>query len=152
MRAFPVLLTFALITSVVLGLQLISLPIEASKITATVDIDPDTLSLKMKGKWITVYIELPKPYNVREINASTVRLEVVPAEPHLIEIGDYDGDGALDLMIKFDASSVIDYIWSKIYHMAPIKEDFIELTVSGKLYDGTPFEGNDIIRIIYVEE
>lgn len=152
MRAFSVLLAFVLMASVILGLLLMSLPIEASATAATVDIKPDTLNLKMKGKWITVYIELLKPYNVKDINVSTIRLEAIPAELRPIGIGDYDGDNILDLMVKFDASSVIDHIWSKVYHMAPLKELSIELTVSGELYDGTPFKGSDIIRIIHIEK
>lgn len=155
MRAFSILLAFALMTFVILGLQFMALTIETSTIVATVDIDPDTLNLKMKGnKWITAYIEFPEPYNVNEINVSTVRLGTVPAELRPVEIGDYDSDGILDLMVKFDASSVIDYIWSRIYHLAsaPLKEDFIELTVSGELYDGRLFEVSDTIRIIHIEK
>ncbi|MCK4435140.1 hypothetical protein KAU92_06580, partial [Candidatus Bathyarchaeota archaeon] len=34
------------------------------QISATVDIEPNTLNLKSEGEWITCYIELPEGYNV----------------------------------------------------------------------------------------
>jgi len=33
-------------------------------LSATVDLDPDTLNLESKGKWITCYIELPEGYGI----------------------------------------------------------------------------------------
>ena len=106
----------------------------------TIDFDPDTLNLQSKGKWVTVYTELPARYNVTEINVSTMMLnETVPAELHPTEIGDYDSDGIPDLMVKFDRQAVID--------MLPVG-DAVNVTVTGKLYDGTPFEGSDTIRVI----
>jgi hypothetical protein len=46
----------------------------APAIPATVDIDPDTLNLKSKGKWITCYIELPDGYSVEDIDIDSVTL------------------------------------------------------------------------------
>lgn len=109
-------------------------------IPATVDFHPDTLNKKSKGKWVTVYTELPAGYNVTDINISTMMLnETVPAELHPTEIGDYDSDGIPDLMVKFDRQAVIDIL--------PVG-DVANVTVTGKLYDGTPFEGTDMIRVI----
>ena len=107
---------------------------------ATVDFDPDTLNLKSKGKVVTVYIELPEGYDVEEIDISTVMLNgIVPAMAKPTEIGDHDGDGVSDLMVKFDRSDVQDVL-------KPGNE--VEVTVSGELTDGTDFEGNDTIRVI----
>ncbi len=39
-----------------------------------VDIDPDTLNLDSKGKWITAYIEMSGGYDVRLIDKSTILL------------------------------------------------------------------------------
>jgi len=76
-------------------------------ITATVDVTPDTLNLKSQGKWITAYIELPSPYNVNNIIVSSIKMNnLVPAAMKPTEIGDYDGDGIADLMVKFDRSAV----------------------------------------------
>jgi hypothetical protein len=99
----------------------------------TIDIDPDTLNLKSKGKWITAYITLPEDYDVNEIDISTIMLEdTIPAR-----WGDIQGDA---LMIKFVRSDVEDLIGEP--------NDDIELTVTGEFYDGTPFTGSDIIRVI----
>ena len=113
-------------------------------ITATVDIDPDTLNLASKGKWITAYIEFPEGYNVEDIDCSTIRLEdTVPAascgRPLESVIGDYDEDGISDLMVKFDRLSIQELL-------EPAED--VELTISGALNDSTPFEGSDTIRVI----
>jgi len=109
-------------------------------IEATVDVDPDTLNLKSKGRWITCYIELPEGYNVDDIDVSTIMLnDQVPAELHPTEIGDYDADGIADLMVKFGRSAV-----QAILEVG----DAVEITVTGELTDGTLFEGNDTIRVI----
>ena len=112
----------------------------SAMILATVDFDPDTLNKKSEGKWVTVYTELPEGYGVTDIDVSTLMLnETVPAELHPTEIGDYDSDGIADLMVKFDRDAVVDIL--------PIG-DAVNVTVTGKLYDGTPFEGCDAIRVI----
>lgn len=43
-------------------------------IDANIDLDPDTLNLKSKGKWMAAYIELPDEYSVSNINITTVKL------------------------------------------------------------------------------
>ena len=107
----------------------------------TIDIDPDTLNLKSKGKWVTAYIELPDGYDVADIDVGTVTLEAtIPAEDHPTEIGDYDNDGVPDLMVKFDRQALIEYLDGTTGE--------VTLTVSGELSDGTSFEGSDTITVI----
>lgn len=114
--------------------------IEATPVKSTIDIDPDTLNLKSKGRWITCYIELPEGFDVNDINVSTISLEdSIPAEEWPWEIGDYDGDGIPDLMVKFDRAEVEDMLSPGNYN----------LKVSGQFSDGTLFEGySDTIRAI----
>ena len=113
---------------------------EPAIVEATVDIDPDTLNLKSKGKWITCYIELPEGYDVADIDVSTIMLNgQVPAESKPTAIADYDSDGIADLMVKFSRSAV--------QNILP-PEGEAEITVAGELADGTAFEGKDTIRII----
>ena len=107
---------------------------------AAIDIDPDTLNLNSKGKWITCYIELPEDYDVDDIDVSTVKLNgQVPAESHPTGTGDYDNDGIPDLMVKFDRSAVQEILQAG---------DEVEITVTGELNYETPFEGSDTIRVI----
>jgi len=112
-------------------------------VAATIDIDPNALNLRSKGKWITAYIELPEGYDVSNINVSTVMLNgTVSAELKPVTIGDYDNDIIPDLMVKFDRTAVCEFILSK-----GITVGNVTLTVSGRLYDGTEFEGCDVICV-----
>jgi len=113
---------------------------QPTPIEVTVNIDPDTLNLNSKGKWITCYIELPEGYDVEDIYVSTIKLDdQVPAELHPTEIGDEDDDGVPDLMVKFDRSAV-----QQILQVG----DNVEITVAGELQDDSPFKGSDTIRVI----
>jgi hypothetical protein len=119
--------------------------------SATIDIHPDTLNLKSKGKWITCYIELPEGYDASDIDVSTVMLNKtvpvslldVPApKPVPTEIGDYDGDGIPDLMVKFDRTMVSELILSK-----GITYGDVTLTITGEV-DGTFFADIDSIKVV----
>ena len=110
-------------------------------IPATIDIDPDTLTLKKKDRWITAYIELPSGYNVEDIDMSTVRLIVendnVSAKPKPKKIGDHDRDGIPDLKVKFKR-------WD-LPALASVGE--YEATVVCEVA-GVPFQGSDTILVI----
>ncbi len=109
-------------------------------IPAFVDFDPDTLNLKSRGQYVTVYLELPKGYEINEIDLETIRLNnQVPAELKPIAISDYDNNGIPDLMIKFNRSAV-----QSILELG----EKIKIVISGKLNDGRPFEGSDLIRVV----
>ncbi len=98
----------------------------------TIDVDPDTLNLKSKGRWITAYITLFGGYDIDDIIISSVLLEdTIPAE-----WGDVQGE---TLMVKFDRSEVEDMLSPGTYN----------LKVTGELTDETTFEGySDEIRVI----
>jgi hypothetical protein len=59
---------------------------------------------------VTVYIELPEGYNVEDVDVSSVSLLSdhgrVQAESQPTQVGDYNRNGVLDLMVKFDRSAV----------------------------------------------
>jgi hypothetical protein len=106
---------------------------------ATIDLGPDTLNLKAKGKWVTVYIEFPEGYSVNQIDVSTVKLNgEVPAELKPTSVGDNDNDGISDRMVKFDRSS--------LQSMLETGEE-VEITVTGQ-FNGNAFEGSDTLRVI----
>jgi hypothetical protein len=135
------------------GIQICNIPIQPYMvrsmetdvipiIPATVDFNPDTLNLKSKGDWVTVYIELPigHGYDVSMINLTTVMLNgQIYAEAKPFAIGDHDSDGIPDLMVKFNRTTV-----QAILQVG----DQIKISISGKLTDGRPFEGKDTIQVI----
>jgi len=115
-----------------------------SVINATVDIQPQALNLRSKGKWITAYIELLEGYNVQDINVSTIMLNgTIPVDLDAsVGIGDYDKDGVEDLTVKFNRTQVVEFMLSQ-----GVRFGDVTLTLTGELYDGTPFEGKTIISV-----
>ncbi|ADC64806.1 hypothetical protein Ferp_0635 [Ferroglobus placidus DSM 10642] len=113
-------------------------------VNATVDVDPDTINLKSKGKWITAYIEIPG-YDVSKINISTVYLNgIIPAinDPKYgfvrnPEIKDRDGNGYPEMTVKFDKSKL-----KKI-----LRHGNVTLFVIGEV-DGIYFIGDDVVRVL----
>lgn len=109
-------------------------------VLATIDIDPNTINLKGNGKWVTTYIEFPEGHNVSNISIGTIMLNnLVSVESQPTEIGDYDDDGIIDLMVKFDRSAL-----QEILEVG----DEVGLTVAGELTNGKPFDGSDTISVI----
>jgi len=105
-------------------------------VPATIDINPDTLNLNSKIKWVTAYIELPEDYDVTNIDVSTVNLwyegNNVPAEWGDIQDG--------TLMVKFNGKAVQDLFTGPV--------DAATIAVTGVVQDGTPFGGNDTIKVL----
>jgi PKD repeat protein len=107
-------------------------------VEATVDIKPDALQIGAEGRWVTCYVELPEG-NVEEIDISSILLErTVPVDNSApAEVGDHDGDGSPDLMVKFDRPSVENLVSPGI----------VTLTVTGSVGE-TTFTGSDVIDVI----
>ncbi|UCE74633.1 MAG: exo-alpha-sialidase [Methanomassiliicoccales archaeon] len=101
-------------------------------IEASIEIHPETLNLKSKGKWVTCIIELPEGYDYMDIDPTTVYLEGdIPAEKPV-----FTGHS---LNVKFDRSALEE-------KLSP--GDGIVLTVTGQLNNGIGFTGTDTIRAI----
>jgi len=114
---------------------------------------PNPLNVKNKGT-IPVAILGTADFDVNDIDVSTVQLEGV--DPLRSSIEDEstpvtggeqcecttDGpDGFDDLTLKFDAQDIVDAL-------GPVSNgDELELTITGSLLDGTPFEGSDCVII-----
>lgn len=117
---------------------------------ATVDIKPEALQKKSQGSPLTAYIELPGGYDVRKIDVTTVRVwheaDWVPADKKPASVGDYDGDGIADLMVRFDRKAVIEKLIGDLQPPAQV-----ELWVVGVV--ATPgglreFAGVDVAKLV----
>ena len=117
-----------------------TLNIYAKKIKAYIDINPNTMNLKAKGKWVTCYIELQEGFSVEDIHTSTILLNgEIPAETKPVTIGDYDNDGLPDLMVKFDRAALAALLETG---------EAVLIVVTGELDAGLIFDGSDTIKVI----
>ncbi len=105
---------------------------------ASIIINPKTLNLKDKGKWVTAYISLSSNFSVNNIDISTVKLwyedDYIQAE-----FGELKND---ILMVKFDRTSLQNLL---------VPSDEVELKVNGILFHDNrylDFEGMDVIKVI----
>jgi len=102
-------------------------------IWADVDIEPDTLNLTSRGKWITAFIKMPEDYDMNDIDANSVYLEG-EIEPERFWLAE-DNQVAIAMFSREEVQAVL------------IAGE-VELTITGQLSDGTLFEGTDVIRVI----
>jgi len=102
-------------------------------IPAEVDIEPDTLNLESKGRWITAFIQLPEDYNITDIDPNSIFLEneIKPDRFWLTE----EGDVAVAKFGREEIQSILDI-------------GDVELTITGRLTDGTLFEATDTIKVV----
>jgi hypothetical protein len=109
-----------------------------SPVLATVNFDPDTLNVKSRGRWVTVYLELPDSYRASDIEVSSILLnDTLPVDSAHAAIGDHDQDDRPDLMVKFNRASVVDLV----------SAGDVVIAVTGNA-KGVPFEGLDTVRVI----
>lgn len=108
------------------------------------DIEPDCLNLMSNGQYVTGYLELPNGYDVANINVSSILLNcTVPVDqsaPHAI--GDHDKDSIPDLMVKFNRTTLVQYIVSQ-----HIQFGNVALALTGQLKDGTFLKGSVAIKV-----
>lgn len=123
-------------------------PWTQSTLRATEQISPQALNLRSRGRWITGYIELPEDVDVNSINVSSILLNgtIAVDQSGPANIGDHTNNGIPDLMVKFDLKVVTslirqNYVSRWIFGTA-------QVDISGKLNDGTAFEGNNKINVI----
>lgn len=145
MRVYKALTLFVIAFFTMVSLPFHTYSVAEERVQATVIFEPETLNLKKEGRWVRVFIELPSPHLVNNINVSTVSIEgVVQASWGKVEKD--------RLMLKFEADQVIDFIvLHKLFHMRIImpQENYrVELKVIGQLTDGTEFEGIGTIKVI----
>jgi hypothetical protein len=96
------------------------------------NIDPDTLNLKSRGRWITAYLTTENA-KAEDIDASSLLLNDV------VRPDWWDVQNDTTLMVKFNRSAV--------QAILPVSVA-IDIKVTGQWKDGETFELHDIIRVI----
>jgi len=104
------------------------------------DLTPNTLNLHAMGHWVTAYLETTPPLTPADIDVASIRLNgTVPVDPAAPSaIGDHDGDGIPDLMVKFNRAAV---------ELTVDGGDLVPVSVGG-LAGGQCFQGTDNIRVL----
>jgi len=106
-----------------------TLAVMVKPILANIIIEPKTLNLKSRGMFIA-FIRLPKGYNAANINVRTVVCEGAPAK------------GGFGFRNTFIA-------WFNIRDLVNVSPgDAVTLTITGRFFNGTPFEGSATVRVI----
>jgi outer membrane protein assembly factor BamB len=100
----------------------------------TLDVDPDTLNLNSKGRWITAYITAENA-STEDINPSSLLLN------DLIPPAWWNIQNDTILMVKFDRAAV--------QAILPVSNS-VDIKITGQWKDGGAFELHDIIRVIDV--
>ena len=118
-------------------------PLPPSTLLATADVDPDTLNLKSRGRWITVYLELGEGADIADVDCAGVRLFFDQASASCerspsSRTGDHDGDGIEDLAFNFDRAAVA----------AHLRPGLNVVPLTGMLLDGSAFAATDVIRVL----
>lgn len=122
-------------------------------IEAKIEIDPDRFGGFRFSKYFIVYLEMPAPYSVFDINVSSILLNgIVEIDPEMPPtIGDYDNDGIPDLAINFTRNALLTstaiggYEWY-FFGQRVFKSIHI---LSGTLIDDTAFNGIDTLLVIW---
>ena len=141
----------ALLTVLIVGTLL--MPAATATIVAdTVDFEPKRMDLYDPDEIVTTTIRFRTAHGeserVVEINTSTVLLEgTLPP----ITGSNSTGTKPPEYICDFDGYSVRDIMWLKIYHVGmepnPQGNYVVDLTITGNLYDGTPFTGTGHIQV-----
>ena len=100
----------------------------------TLDIDPDTLNLNSKGRWITAYLTTENA-KAEDIDPSSILLNDV------ISPAWWNIQNETTLMVKFDRAAVQTVLPVSIA---------VDIKITGQWKDGEAFELHDTIRVIDV--
>ena len=121
-------------------------------LNATVEIQPDTLNCRSKGRWITGYIELPGDLSVTDIDLSTLAITGVNGsdldtpvhQEGPTSVSDVNGNDVPDLMVKFDRGDLIEGIDG----LTSWGESSVVVTIEGKMNNGWFLEAEDSLRLV----
>jgi hypothetical protein len=150
MKPRALTLIFSALFAVLVAGTLLMPAAVATIVAKSVDFEPKDMDLYDPDEIVTATIRFSAAHGedqrVVEINTSTVLLEGT-----LSPIPGSNSTGAKppEYTCDFDGDSVRDIMWLKICHMAPNPQGnfVVDLTITGKLYDGTLFTGTGHIQV-----
>jgi hypothetical protein len=112
------------------------------QVTVAFDFTPEALNLASHGLWVTGYIQPVAPLAAADIDIASLRLNgSVPVDPEApTALGDHDGDGITDLMVKFSRLAVEELGLSE--------GNNVPVTITGTFPCGSLI-GTDYIRVLH---
>jgi hypothetical protein len=152
MKSSALTLVFSILfMAIIVGTVL--MPAATATIEAfSVTFEPKKMDMSNPEEIFTATIKFKSAHGedqrVVEIDTATVLLEgSVPAIPGSNSTSTQPPEYSCD----FDGYAVRDVMWLKIYHMGtplnPQGNYVVDLTITGELYDGTPFTGTGHIQV-----
>lgn len=108
---------------------------------------PRTLNLKSCGRWITAIIKLPENYKAEDVDVSSILLNgtISAEQAHYTKLKCEDSH---ILVVKFSRKTLIKLIKNTLEETEFRKFFKVSLTLTGRFFDGTPFQGTNKIRVI----
>ena len=111
-------------------------------IVTSVELNPETLNRKSRGKYVTAHIEFDEGIDASQIDTSTVALilgghTMLYAKPGQSSIADYNQNGIADLTVKFDRQKMV----------ALLDTGRVEVSITG-LADGRFFQASDTVHVL----
>jgi len=103
------------------------------------EIHPETINLPSRGRTIRATIQLPAPYDPRDVVAESVSLYgALFTEPGSLEIRDTNGDGIDEAILRFDRQAFAEFVPAG---------DLVPVTITGEVDGQTWFQGTTQVRI-----
>ena len=107
-------------------------------LTVVVTVTPRTINLRSSGGWIFCTIQFPNEHSISNVDTKTILLNKV------IEPVSYTTDEkANKLVVKYDRKDLQQFL-----NLQKDLEGSVQLTITGKLIDGTKFMGSDTIKVL----
>lgn len=148
MKVIKMVSVFAMVVFVLAALGTLTpcSPQGETTLKAHIEMRPEILNLKSKDRLITCFVKMPVGCKVSDIISDRVvlshvggyKINIKPVECNIINNGDVDSE----LMLKYRRSELISAIIDNNLMGQ------IEVSVTGRLHDNTPFMGSDIIKVL----
>jgi len=147
MKTYKVLLVSMVVFGLLIG-GVFTLQTRATTVEATAKCTPPRVSLEDPAPQdFKITLTLPKGYKHEDIDPSTLLVgEVVP----MMEEEGWPKIKKKYFKFKVDGEYLMSWVvLPRIWHMAPPPATWVDvdITVTGELYDGTPFEGSFTLMV-----